>query len=316
MSRKSLKEAILATMKSEDVEGPFELYATRTPGYLLACLFAKLHIHPIAITLVSILLGMLAAYLYYPDNVVINLYGIIVLLIANWLDCADGQLARMTGKKTLIGRILDGFAGDIWFFCIYFFICLRLTPQIAPWGGHWGIWIWLLCAWAGFHCHGKECAIADYYRNIHMYFQKGKSGSELDTSLREKEIFTSLHWKSRDWFEKLYLFFYINYIRGQEKQTPEFQKLYAFIQKRYGDNLPEWLRREFRQQSKPLMKWCNILTFDTRVGVLFISLLIGLPWIFPVFEIVVLEPLRYWVRRHHENICKGFIEKINAGYHG
>ena len=33
----------------------------------------------------------------------------------------------MTGKKSLLGRILDGFAGDVWFFSIYFFISLRLT---------------------------------------------------------------------------------------------------------------------------------------------------------------------------------------------
>lgn len=141
--------------------------------------------------------------------------GILLLIVANWLDCADGQLARMTGKKTLIGRVLDGFAGDLWFFSIYFFICLRLTSQPAPWGGDWGVWIWLIAAFSGFYCHARQCSLADYYRNIHLFFVYGKNGSELDRTSRQRERMNSLKWCSSDWFEKLYLFFYIRYTRSQ-----------------------------------------------------------------------------------------------------
>ena len=51
MTSSTLKERVQATLKSEDTEGTFELYVTRTPGYLWALLFKKLHIHPIAVTL-------------------------------------------------------------------------------------------------------------------------------------------------------------------------------------------------------------------------------------------------------------------------
>ena len=46
--------------------------------------------------------------------------------------------------------MLDGFAGDIWFFTIYAAICLRLMNQPMPFhigdGMHWGILFgyWLL----------------------------------------------------------------------------------------------------------------------------------------------------------------------------
>ena len=127
MTSSTLKERVQATLKSEDTEGTFELYVTRTPGYLWALLFKKLHIHPIAVTLLSIVIGALAGYFFWWDDLYMNLIGMFLLIWANWYDCADGQLARMTGQKTLIGRILDGFAGDVWFFSIYFFLCLRLT---------------------------------------------------------------------------------------------------------------------------------------------------------------------------------------------
>ena len=120
----------------------------------------------------------------------------------------------MTGKKTRLGRILDGFAGDAWFFTIYFFICLRLTPT-------WGIWIWLLAAVSGLICHAKQCQLADYYRNIHLFFLKGVSGSELDNADKLTNEFQGLSWK-RDFLWKLFLFFYRNYTRSQEKLTPNF----------------------------------------------------------------------------------------------
>lgn len=58
------------------------------------------------------------------------------------------------------------------------------------------------------------------------------------------------------------------------------------------------------------MKYANILTFDARVIVLFIALLVGLPWLFFVFEIGVLEPLRFYVRHVHEDFCRRFAKEL------
>ncbi|MCM1108112.1 MAG: CDP-alcohol phosphatidyltransferase family protein [Clostridium sp.] len=306
MTLSELKTRVQATLKSEDTEGTFELYVTRTPGYLWALLFRKLHIHPIAVTLASIVIGAAAGYFFRDDDWRINLIGMLLLIWANWYDCADGQLARMTGQKTLLGRILDGFAGDVWFFSIYVFICLRLTDD-------WGIWIWLIAAYSGFHCHAKQCALADYYRNIHLWFLKGEQGSELDRYAQQRQLYHELNWCSREWFHKLYLYFYGNYTRSQERMTPRFQRFYRVIGQTYTD-IPQDVRRRFRTLSLPLMKYTNILTFDTRVGVLFLSLFIGQPWLFFVFEIVVLDALRHYTRHVHEAFCTRLTEEIQ--HHG
>ena len=311
MKQTTLKERILSTLKSEDTEGPFELYVTRAPGYLWALFFKKLHVHPRPITRASIVIGAMAGYFFLFKDIYMNLIGMFFLIWANWFDCADGQLARMTGQKTLIGRILDGFAGDVWFFFIYFFICLRLTQETAPWGAPWGIWIWLIAAFSGFHCHAKQCAIADYYRNIHLYFLKGAEGSELARYDEERALMLSLPWNKKEWFHKIYLFFYIGYTHSQEKMSPRFQRFYIQLQKRFGNNIPQDLRDRFRAASLPLMKYTNILTFDTRVGVLFLSLLIDMPWIFFAFEIFVLEALRYYTIHTHETFCEKFTQEID-----
>lgn len=298
----SLKQSVLATMKSRDTESDFELYVTRTPGYLWALLFKGLHVHPIAVTLMSIVIGAASGYFFYSDDLRMNAIGMFLLVWANWYDCADGQLARMTNQRTLIGRILDGFAGDVWFFCIYLAIVLRLYPE-------WGYYIWLLAAWAGLYCHTRQCALADYYRNVHLWAALGHPGSELDSSLEQEVKFKSLKWLSISWFEKLYLFFYVRYTRRQERQTPAFQRLRPLLANLSAD-AP--LRQDFRQDSLPLMPLCNILTFDTRVGVLFVSLLAGHPWAYFVFEAVVLEAVRFYTRHRHEKFCCKYYQILSA----
>ena len=290
----SFKRGIKSTLKSEDTEGFFEIYVTRSCGYLWALFFKKIGVHPNVVTIISIILGMLAGYMFYFDDLKHGLYGIFLLIWANWYDCADGQLARMTGKKSLLGRVLDGFAGDLWFFSIYFFICLRLNDT-------WGIYIWLLAAFSGFICHSKQCALADYYRNIHMFFQKGNSNSEFDKSSRQIEKMKSLSWKS-DWFEKLYLLFYIKYTKSQESLSPSLQKLLRGVERKWlekGEDIPS-----------ALMKYTNILTFDTRALVLFVSILVKEPWFFFVFEVTALNFLFFYMRGRHESFCK----KMNKDY--
>jgi hypothetical protein len=239
-----------------------------------------------------------------------NLIGMGLLVWANWYDCADGQLARMTGKRTLIGRILDGFCGDVWFFFIYLFICLRLTKQAIPFTNtEWGIWIWMLGAWAGLRCHGRQCAIGDYYRNIHMYFLLGNGNAELDSSVKIKEEMNSMKWCSRDWFHKLYLYFYARYTGSQEDQVKIFHKMMMGLKEKYGENIPTPIREDFCRESKPLMPLTNIINFDTRVAVLFLCVGFDIPWLYFVFESTILEGIRFHIINRHEKLCQRILEE-------
>lgn len=301
----SLIDKVRSTQKSRDTEGPFELYVTRTPGYLWAVLFSKLGVHPVAVTLMSIVIGAASGWFFYSTDIRSNLIGMFLLVWANWYDCADGQLARMTGKRTLIGRILDGFAGDVWFFFIYLFICLRLQQEAIPFTDvKWGWGIWLVGAWSGLRCHGRQCAIGDYYRNVHMYFELGRNRAELDETTVLREQYRSMEWCSGDWFHKLYLFFYIRYTGSQEAQAPAVLQMKHSLEDCYPDGAPTQLREEFCRHSRPLMPLTNILTFDTRVGVLFLTTALGHPWIYFIFESTVLEAIRYYMIGRHNALCR------------
>lgn len=296
------KSGLEASLKSIDTEEFIDIYFYRPIGYKWALLFKKLGVTPNWVTIVSIFLGVTAGVLFYFEDIKLTLIGILLMIWANSYDSADGQLARLTGQKSELGRILDGTCGDLWFITIYASICLRLTPQ------DWGIWIWILAATTGFF-HSKQAAMADYYRNIHLFFLKGKSGSELDNAVQQTALFKSLSWR-KEFIRKLFLFFYKNYTASQEALTPKFQQFFHAVKEKYGDDIPQSLKDEFRLHSKPLMKYTNILSFNTRIIVLFISLLINKPWIYFVFELTVLNGLLIYMVFKHESHCKKMLSKL------
>lgn len=292
----NIKQGIEASLKSRDTEELLDIYFNRPIGYAWAMLFNKFNVHPNVVTILSIIIGAAAGYMFYYPDMTHTIAGILLLVWANTYDSADGQLARLTGKKTRWGRMLDGFAGDIWFFSIYCFICLRLTPE-------WGVWIWLMGAAAGLVCHSRQCSLADYYRNIHLYFLKGESGSELDNFKQQREIFHSLPWKHNIWW-KLFLYFYGNYTRKQEQMTPHFQQMFASYRASADTAAKAAAAEQFLEGSRPLMKYCNILTFNTRAIALYISVLIGEPWLYFVFELTVLNIILIYMWRKHESLSR------------
>lgn len=292
-------------MKSRDTEETLDIWFNRPIGYLWTLFFMKLNVHPNVVTILSIILGMAAGYMFYFPDMPHTVCGILLLMWANFYDSADGQLARLTGKKTRWGRMLDGFAGDIWFFCIYLAICLRLTPQ-------WGIWIWLVAALSGLVCHSKQCALADYYRNIHLYFLKGESASELDNFKQQREIYRSLPWRHNVWW-KWFLFFYGNYTRSQERMTPRFQQMFALWQKMKGTAPAGEARARFIEGSRPLMKYCNFLTFNARAIALYVSMLAGMPYLYFIFELTVMNAVFFYMRSRHERLSSAVYEKLSSG---
>ena len=237
-----------------------------------------------------------------------TLLGIGMLMLANFLDSADGQLARMTGKKTLWGRLLDGFAGDVWFFFIYVFIAWRLTFELIPCGNgqFWGIWIWIIML-VSMVFHSRQAGLADYYRNIYLLFHGDHS--ELNDSRELAAEQRTTPWRER-WFWKIWLFFYQGYTRTQESMTPRFQKFRASVREKYGNEIPSELGQEFCRRTYHILKWTNISTFNTRAIVLYIVLLIGMPWIYFVFEIIVMNIIFLYMRGSHERVCRDMTDKI------
>ena len=299
------------SLKSMDTEERIHPMFYRPVGYMWACLARRIGVTPNAITIASIFLGIAAGVLFYFPEMWINVIGMLLLVWANSFDSADGQLARMTKKNSRIGRILDGLSGDLWFATIYVAICLRenVTSEFFS-QHHWVIWV--VAVVTGL-CHAKQAAMADYYRQFHLYFLKGEEGSELESADDLKEKLAQLSWKNNFW-KKITLLFYTNYTVSQESLTGRMQALRRELHRRFPDGkIPQSFRDAFRAKSLPLMKYTNILSFNWRVIALFTALFLQMPWLYFAFELTVLNILLIYMIVRHESICKHFTKELADG---
>ena len=317
---RSFSEMLHSTFKSNDTEEWLDVHFTRPVGLVFALMWIRLGVHPNTITILSIFLGLGAAYNFYFTDLTHNLIGVALLMLANFCDSTDGQMARLTNQKTIVGRVLDGFSGDVWFFSIYLAICLRMMPQPMPFTDRpWGIWIWVLAAFTGLVLHLPQSSTSDYYRQIHLFFLKGREGSELDSYASQREIYENLPRKGAFW-ERLFYSNYANYCRGQEKRTPQFQRFFALWKEKTEANdslsmeeesqLAE-VREAFLDGSRPLMKYTNLLTFNLRAICIYVTCLLGCPWVYFVFEMTVLQGMYMYMHRSHERLSKRLYGELN-----
>ena len=294
----SFKELLKLSFKSEDTEEWLDVHFTRPIGLVFALLWNKFDIHPNVITILSIFLGVGAGWMFHYTDLLHNVYGVVLLMFANFCDSTDGQMARITGKKTLIGRMLDGFSGDLWFLSIYLGIVARLWYQTIPGTDvQWGFWGFVLCAIAGFGMHSRQSSMADYYRQIHLFFLLGKEGSELDNYQQQRATYESL--PKSDHLSRVFYYNYANYCKSQEQRTPQFQKFFAA----WKQNPSESLRQRLLEGSRPLMKYTNLLTFNTRAITIYVTCLLGCPWVYPLAEITIFQAMYVYMHRTHEKLC-------------
>ncbi|MDE7089401.1 MAG: CDP-alcohol phosphatidyltransferase family protein [Prevotella sp.] len=306
MNKGSFRQLLRESFKSNDTEEWLDIYFTRPIGLVFALMWIKIGVTPNFVTVLSMFLGAGAGFCFYHTALWWNVGGVVLMMLANFCDSTDGQMARLTNHKTLIGRMLDGFASDVWFFCCYLAISLRLWTENIPFTDiQWGIGGFLLCGYAGLYWHAKQCQLADYYRQIHLYFIKGEAGSELNSYAAEKAIYDSLPQKGAFW-ARAFHYFYMGWCKKQERNTPAFQAFFSRVKTRYSSaaDMPQQLRDSFRQKSLPLMWMTNVLTHNTRATVLYVACLVNLPWVYPLFEVTVLAVLYAYMKYRHEGFCK------------
>ena len=321
-----------ATLKSTETEDWLDLHVIRPFCYYLAVFFNKFDIHPNTITIWSMIIGAASAIFfacgsfYYSGwwGMSMNIIAIVLLMIADIFDCTDGQLARLSGKKSRLGRILDGVAGFAWFIPIYHALVYRFylhhdlefsllgienteqNTMIAT------VVVYILGIISGIAGLAGQQRLADYYIQVHLFFLKGEKGSELDNSKRQQEIYDAMD-ENTSFVERYFQKSYIDYTKKQEATTPQFQRLMQKLREKFGstDNIPEQVRKRFHDASLPVIFWNGLLTFNFRSFWLFLFCLLDVPVMNFVWEIVGMGLLWYYVNHRHEAFCKKIADDLD-----
>lgn len=279
------------TYKSKDTEELLDRIIIRPIGYVLALISARLGLTPNMVTFLSIISGLIASHLFFYTSVTINLYGIFFLILSDLLDSSDGQLARLTGKTSKIGRIFDGVAGNIIAISIYIHLCLRMLNM-----GYNNYIILLIIFSALFH--SIQASVADYYRNIYLYYVFGNEKSELESSVNILVQYKLLNIKNNI-FKKILLRFYYRYTVQQEKLSQPFQSFHSIVHLKYKE-IPNSIREAYRMNFKPMIKYYNLMTINSRSILIFISVLLNIPVLYFLFEIIFLNLILLYVFIAHK----------------
>ncbi|MGV7220862.1 MAG: CDP-alcohol phosphatidyltransferase family protein [Nitrospinales bacterium] len=99
---------------------------TRRVSRQLTRIFVQTSMTPNQITGLSLGLGLLAAWLFYFGNYTASLFGAGIFLLSAWIDCTDGEVARLKFQESKFGGILDIFSDNIVHFAVFYCIGMGL----------------------------------------------------------------------------------------------------------------------------------------------------------------------------------------------
>lgn len=175
---KTWRDEFRKSIKSFDTEEKLDLYFYRPLGFLIAKLAMPLGISPTQLTVVGLILGIAAGFFFYHNDSLAALVTASALFVmAGVFDSADGQLARMGGRSTKLGLVLDGICDNVVFASAYIASALTVTYL-------WGNWIWPIAVVAGI-CHSFQSSMLDYYNREYLVFGAGKQGDYWNPTLAE-----------------------------------------------------------------------------------------------------------------------------------
>lgn len=222
----SLFHEYKSSLKKIEVEESFDLYFYRPLAFLLVKAIYSTNITPNQLTVISMIFGVLGGICYSFGTHKAFMFGAVLYLLYNVVDCSDGQLARLKKNGTTIGRILDGVADYVVSVALYFGIGFGYANNSSN-----PFLMWLLTAAAGIS-NAIQSGLLDYYRTRYLDYVLNRV-SILDEGLKVfEDEFERLKKIKGRYFDKVIIWIYLQYSAIQQKVTnpkPEQEKIKAHI---------------------------------------------------------------------------------------
>ncbi len=305
---KKLIEDCKSGQKCDKLSDFIDVYFTDPFAMLFSRLFLKLNVHPNVVTLISLIFGVTGGILFLFKELWITAIAILCVILSIVFDASDGQVARLGNKRSKYGRLFDGICDGIVYAAIYAGISIYLMTENIPFHqAQWGWYVWIITAVVAIFLHGSQARIADYIRNLHMYFSDNKKGNELSRANKLKLEKASYGGKRLS-LDKICASQYYSYTKAQEKATPNTQKLLDALEK-CDEETAVKVKEEYTLTSN---KWCrttNLLTVNCRSYVLFILALCNAHFLIFPFVLLILEPYKLFLTHKYEKLAKNIYQK-------
>jgi phosphatidylglycerophosphate synthase len=230
----------------------------------------RLGLSPNTVSFLGLVCGLLAAFLYYDLPQTAPVIGGFVAMIG-WhvLDGADGRLARLTGRSSAFGRIIDGICDHLVFGAVYIALALHLMET------GYSANVWWLVVGAGLS-HAVQAA--GYEERRQKYQRRLKGIARQDT---EQEMLRVAGKQS---------FLATLYDRAQRLVGGRGTALDDVLQDlRSRQPGGQATAAGIAGRTAPMVRAWGLLNANNRTLLIFIFALLGQPAFYFAFELIVLN---------------------------
>jgi phosphatidylglycerophosphate synthase len=277
-----------SSLKPREVEEPIDVWVHRPLAYLVAKACMPLPVSPNAITVLSILAGLLSGALLVWEIPHHLPWSGLCLFLSAVLDCADGQLARMRKTSSVIGRMLDGVADLITTSAVAPLTAFVLWRRYAtPW------WLGLTLlglSVAAMVTSSFHTAMYDHYKNVFLRltgpYQEGEDYEAALARFLEKR-------GTMPFVLRLSYPIYLFYVKSQRDYVRTFD---PFTSSRFALFPPHDPERAliYRSIAGPVMRvWRSVFGFGSLVFGLALFNAVGRPEIYLAVRLVLLNAAFY-----------------------
>ena len=283
--------------KGHAVEEWTDLHFFRPVGIRIARVLQPTGISADQVTMWSLLVGLVAGHLFAYRDPWTNLIGFVLFIVSDIFDSADGQLARLRGTSTRLGRTLDGISDSLRFMNLYFHLIYRLIAS-----GFWWPGAFLLGMAAGL-AHTYQSAAVDFVRNAFLAIGVGDKGElDLPEDVERPRVGTLL--------ERFGARVYRDYVVRQAQLFPRSVRLIRLLRAR---GVTAGFRAEYRARQEGLLSLCPWLGQNIRfvllAGAAVAARVSAFLWLEAVWMSVLLVVL-LWL---HEWNATALSELVDAG---
>ena len=281
--------------RARELQDPLNYYLYHPLAWQLALRLARTPLTPNMVSVVGAFCVIGAAIAYaQPWWPVSALLGLLLHMTWHVVDGADGDLARITGKTSPTGEMVDGLCDYLSHIVLYFVLLWLLLPQI-------GLMAWPIMTIAGIS-HIVQSNHVEVQRRQYQWWVYGTPwlrNTHTEGSETAKGGLGGL------------VSFYLSLASGM---TPYALKIDAAVEKAMAHDPAalDHIRAAVRAEAPPLLFLCKLLGPNPRAIMLGLSMLAGSPLYYFIYQGVVLNILLAVSVVRHNQAAERIAARIGA----
>jgi phosphatidylglycerophosphate synthase len=285
--------------RPRELQDPLNYYLYHPLAWQLARILARTRLTPNIVSVIGAMFVVAAAFAYTElDWPLCAALGMALHMSWHVVDGADGDLARITGRASPIGEMVDGLCDYLSHAVLYVLLAMWLQVN----GGFFSDWhAWVLVVFAGVS-HAFQSNHVEVQRRQYQYWVYGtpwlrNTHAKGDSATRQS------------WAASL-VSLYIGVASGM---TPHALRIDAAVASAKDNpaRLAE-IAQAVRAESPPLLLLCKFLGPNPRAIVLGLSMFAGTPLWYMLYQSLVLNGLLVLSVSLHNAAAKRIAARIGA----